>query len=228
MRIVKQKKRFTIRNFDNFVPRQTHTMKRHGNLFPSNMRCLIVGPSDCGKTNILVEMLANAEGIFFENVYVYSKSLNQQKYQYLRDLFHGIVNYVEFTDSDEMVLSPQMKPNSVIIFDDVACSPQSGMRHYFSFGRHLNVDCFYLCQTYSTIPKQLVRDNANFIIIFKQDETNLKHVYYDHVSPDMTFKEFLKVCAECWKESHGCLVINKEANITKGRYRKNIDGFIYL
>ena len=52
-------------------------------------------------------------------------------------------------------------------------------------GRHNNIDSFYLCQTYSHIPKQLLRDNANMIMLFKQDELNLKHVFSDHVTPDM-------------------------------------------
>ncbi|KAL6256683.1 hypothetical protein P5V15_012802 [Pogonomyrmex californicus] len=49
-------------------------------------------------------------------------------------------------------------------------------------GRHSNVDCFYLCQTYARIPKHLIRDKANLLILFKQDGTNLKHVYNDHDS----------------------------------------------
>ncbi|KAF0748530.1 tigger transposable element-derived protein 4-like [Aphis craccivora] len=31
---------------------------------------------------------------------------------------------------------------------------------------------FYLAQTYSKIPKQLVKDNSSFLIILKQDDTN--------------------------------------------------------
>jgi len=41
-------------------------------------------------------------------------------------------------------------------------------------GRHKNIDSFYLCQTYS--PKHLIRDNANFIIMFKQDDLNMRHI----------------------------------------------------
>jgi len=57
-------------------------------------------------------------------------------------------------------------------------------------GRHKNVDSFYLAQTYTPIPKHLVRDNANSIVLFKQDFINIKHVYYDQVNTDMTFNKF--------------------------------------
>ena len=53
--------------------------------------------------------------------------------------------------------------------------------------RHANVDCFYFCQTYVRISKHLIRDNANLLILFKQDDINLKHVYNDHVNIDMSY-----------------------------------------
>jgi len=55
---------------------------------------------------------------------------------------------------------------------------------------HANVDCFYPYQTYSKIPKYLICDNANLLILFKQDSTNLKRVYNDHVNTDMSYEDF--------------------------------------
>ena len=39
--------------------------------------------------------------------------------------------------------------------------------------RQKNTDYFYLCQTYT---KDLMRNNANMIVIFKQDKMNLRHI----------------------------------------------------
>lgn len=50
----------------------------------------------------------------------------------------------------------------------------------------------YLAQTYSRIPKKLVRNNAHFLIIFKQDEKNLKHIDDDSCSTDMNFQNLKK------------------------------------
>ena len=63
--------------------------------------------------------------------------------------------------------------------------------------RYADVDCFYLCQTYAKIPKHLIRDNANLLILFKQDGTNLKHIYDDHVNIDMSYKNFCELCRCC-------------------------------
>jgi len=70
------------------------------------------------------------------------------------------------------------------------------VREYFSMPPR-DVDCFYFCQTYARIPKYLIRDNANLLILFKQDYTNLKHVYNDHVNTDMSYDEFCLLYHDC-------------------------------
>lgn len=201
---------------------------RHGVLLPSSIRGIIVGPSSCGKTNLMITLLIHPQGLGFENVYLYSKSLYQPKYRFLEKVLKPIrgLGYYVYSDNEEILQPSHAKPNSVFIFDDVACEKQQVIRDYFSIARHNNIDSFYLCQTYSRIPKQLVRDNANMIILFKQDETNLKHVFSDHVTPDMTFEEFAKVCGECWKDKHDFLTIDKHAPLNEGRYRRGLDCYI--
>lgn len=115
-----------------------------------------------------------------------------------------------------------------MIFDDVSNEQQNIIRSYFSMGRHKHVDSFYLCQTYSRVPKQLIRDNANMIILFKQDELNMRHVYNDHVNSDMSFTNFKSMCARCWMKPHGFLVIAKESDLLHGRYRMGFDHFIRI
>lgn len=121
----------------------------------------------------------------------------------------------------------EAKPNSIMIFDDVACDRQDHMRAYFSMGRHRSIDSFYLTQTYTKVPKHLLRDNANLIILFRQDELNLKHVYDEHVGMDMPFVKFKEICAKCWeKDNHGFVVISKDSELNNGRYRLGLDTFI--
>jgi len=103
------------------------------------------------------------------------------------------IGYFTFSNNSDVVLLSEARPNSIFI-DDVACDKQDAVREYFSMDRHSNVDCFYLCQTYAKIPKHLIRDNANLLILFKQDCTNLKH---DHVNTDMSYDEFYLLCRDC-------------------------------
>ena len=91
-----------------------------------------------------------------------------------------------------------------------------------------NINCFYLSQTYTKTPKLLIRDNANMIIIFKQDEMNIKHIYNGHVIGDITFKQFVDPCSKCCKDIYRFLVVSKDDLINKGRYRKGFDSFVQL
>lgn len=209
----------TIKNFDDFYP-QDDVGNRHGKVLPSTIRGLICGPSNCGKTNVMLTLLIEKNGLMFENIYVYSKSLFQPKYIFLKQLMQSIpgINYCE---CNEGVISPiDVKNNSIIIFDDIPVNDKNEkIKDYFAHGRHKLVDSFYICQTYACIPKHLVRDNANLIILFKQDALNLKLIHRDHVNTDMSYDKFYKICADCWKTPFGFLVINKDAQLDNGRYR---------
>jgi len=68
-----------------------------------------------------------------------------------------------------------------------------------------------------------MRDNANLLILFKQDGISLKHDYNDHVNTDMSYDEFCALCCDCWRQKYGFLVID---NVLKdGRYRKRFNKF---
>lgn len=227
MKFEKQSFSLPIKNFE----LNQNEYKKHGELFGGNCkRGLIVGPSGCGKTNVMISLITDINGLRFENIYVYSKSLYQSKYEYLRKLLKPLkdVGYFESPTDDDIVSPNDIKPNSIIIFDDIVCCNQNLMRDYFCFGRHKNTDCFYLCQTYSSIPKQLIRDNANLLVIFQQDATNLKHIYDDHINNDMTFQEFKELCSTCWNQNYGFVVVDKDSSLNGGRYRKGFDNFICI
>uniref|UniRef100_A0A6V7KP37 ATPase AAA-type core domain-containing protein n=1 Tax=Bracon brevicornis TaxID=1563983 RepID=A0A6V7KP37_9HYME len=201
MKLEEQSAKLTVMNFDQIVQSKNTDpkKKRHGPLLPNSVRAVICGPSNCGKTNALFALITHPNGLRFENVYVHSKSLNQPKYQFLKELLESIedIGYYPFNDREDVVKPEDTQPNSLMIFDDVACEKQDNMRAFFCMGRHREVDCFYLCQTYAHVPKHLVRDNTNFLILFRQDEMNLKHIYDDHVNTDMPYTQFKELCAQC-------------------------------
>lgn len=214
-----------VENFDVAVEKK---IKRHGDLLPDSIRAVFCGPSNCGKTNTLLSLITHPNGVRFENVYVYSKSLNQPKYKFLQQLLEPLegIQYLQFSQHEEVVSPDDALPNSIMIFDDIACENQNHVRAYFCMGRHKNVDCFYLCQSYTHIPKHLIRDNVNLLALFRQDDVNLKHVYDDHVNTDMSYNKFKELCGKCWgNENYGFLVIDKDRPVNDGRYRQGFDRF---
>ena len=226
MRLIKQPCSLKLEKVYGESCKQTN--QRHGRFLPNTIRCIISGPSNCGKTNLIVGLLLHENGLNYLNVYLYSKTAFQPKYVFLENVLKKVprIKFVKFHRTEDVVSLAQLEPNSVIIFDDVSCEKQNNIRDYFSMGRHKSADCFYLNQTYSKVPKQLIRDNANLIIIFRQDDVNLRHIYDEHVNTDLTWSQFREMCANIWKTPHDYLVINKDCEKNKGRYRKQFDTFV--
>ncbi len=212
---------------------------KHGSeLFPKNVRALIVGPSGCGKTELLFSLIVHKNGLHFKDIYLFTQTENQEKYQMLKEIFKNLqpkqqlIIHENFPKDGNFTI----KPNSLICIDDILCSKEN--RHFleeiFSRGRHFNNDVILLYQSYDHLPRKFIRNNANFICIFPgQDELSLQHIYEDHVGIDFpNFKQFKNLCYFCWrqigKKSYSFLTINKDANVFEEKYRKCLDEKIFL
>ena len=234
MQLIKQLESLSVNNVDLKLSANlssTDVANKHGTLLPASIRCIICGPSNCGKTNVMMSLIEHPNGLKFRNIYVYSKSLHQPKYEYLKNIISSItgLGFYEFANNADVIPPEAAKPDSIFIFDDVACDKQNNIRAYFCMGRHNKIDSFYLCQSYGRVPKHLIRDNANFLILFKQDDMNLQHIYNDHVNTDMSLNEFCNICNECWRgDKYGFLVIDKDRTLNEGRFRKGFDVFIKI
>ena len=90
MNFQKQSSAFPVVNVDALAGEKIDALKRHGPLLPNSIRAVFCGPSACGKTNALISLIIHPNGLKFENVYVYSKSLNQPKYEFLKELLTPI------------------------------------------------------------------------------------------------------------------------------------------
>ncbi|XP_070529969.1 uncharacterized protein [Cardiocondyla obscurior] len=143
MRFIQQAPPIKVVNFDDKLLSEC-VLRRHGNMLPSSIRAIICGPSNCGKTNVLISLLESPHGVQFENVYVYSKSLQQPKYQYLKKILAPIEenNYFTFSNNIDVVPPSKALPNSIFIFDDIACDKQdvdgTNMKHIYN--DHVNTD----------------------------------------------------------------------------------------
>lgn len=62
-----------------------------------------------------------------------------------------------FNEIDDVMDLYEVKSNYHMIFYDDGWEYQNNIRNYFVIGRHNNVYTFYVCQTYSHIPKQLLK-----------------------------------------------------------------------
>lgn len=221
-----------IVNFDRLVYSSSKKLNKHGNLFPSNVRAIIAGPSASGKSNLCFNLIFAKNALKFKHLYVFSKSLYQDKYRLLKQIFSKIKCVTFHTSDDiESILHPNdLEPHSLVIFDDIQLSNNSNIKHYFSMGRHRNVDTVYIIQSVAACKKHFVRENCNLLIFFPLDNLSLKLIYRDFCASDFrSFEEFRKMCSKIWNENnskHNCISIFTEFPASNGKYRRGLDSFI--
>lgn len=225
--------KLNIKNLDEKVVNfeRKKAVRKNGCLFPDCLRALIIGSSNSGKTNLVVTILLHPNGLRYENCYIYCKTLYQSKYLFLDKIFKDLkeIDYQTFSNNEEIIPVDEIKLNSVLVLDDVILENQKVIREFFCRSRHKNCDILYITQSYARLYKQLIRENANFLVIFRQDLLSIKHIFDDHVGGDLSFNEFLELCKLCWgKSKYGFLVISKEDPLNEGRYRFGFDTFIHI
>ena len=135
-------------------------------------------------------------------------SVGKEMAKEIRDKSDVVCNFYRSAEDvpDSRELSSEKK--NLMVFDNLLLEKQNICESYYVKGRHSNVDCFYLAQNYFKLPRQTIRENANFICLFPQDLKNLNHIFDDHVRSDMIKEEFRKLCKIAWEKQHGFVIID--------------------
>ena len=93
-----------------------------------------------------------------------------------------------------------MSRKNICVFDNMVTeSNQNSAESYYTRGRHNNVSCIYISQSYHLLPRQTIRANTNFIVLFKVPNKDLKHIHNDICSGDISYKEFKKLYQDAWE-----------------------------
>ena len=97
------------------------------------------------------------------------------------------------------------------------------------YGETEKCGLLYLCQSYAHIPKYLIRDNVNLLVLFRKDNINLKHVYTEHVNTDMPYTQFRDLCSSCWNnDKYSLLSIKRGHPIVVDIERRTSDSMAHL
>ena len=142
---------------------------------------LICGPSNSGKTNLLLNMIYNL--LLFDKIYLFSKNLHQYQYQgFLKDFAERInpkVGYEVIEAYDDEIIPLEELPvdnQKIVVFDDLLCEKnQNSIINYFINGRHKNCCVIYLSQTFYKVPKD-IRVNCSHLCIFRLDPKENKRI----------------------------------------------------
>ena len=223
-------------------------------LYPTHpVRCIITGPSECGKSVFLTNLNLNIINEY-DKIYIYSSSLHQDLYQKLikcssnhipihiipnflneEDIdivIEEIVNNKDFEKSDteietfdnieELKFPQEYENNSIIILDDLNEKEINNekIQAMFKRGRHNNLSIFIISQDYYELPKRTIRCNGNIFHLFKPNNyLDVRNIYQDKASMDMTLNEFKLLTSTCWNRNYQPLTIDMSKDKYTGRYR---------
>jgi len=202
-------------------------------------RCILIGKSGAGKSNLLLNLLLTKETkITYNRVYMIVKDLTEDKTRYLQKCFSDIQakilkktgeNIEIFTLSDKMEDIPNLDDSldkglqNLLIFDDLIVEKkQTRIEEYYTRSRKKNCTCIYLTQSYFRVPK-LIRDNSDYLFLFsipnRRELTNLYVTLGDSFDSQRTFNQVVR---ESTKQKN-FMMIDGRTNIPEMRFRKGFD-----
>ena len=227
-------------------------------LYPTHpVRCIITGPSECGKSVFLTNIILNIINEY-DKIYIYSPSLHQDLYQKLIRCFSNyvpiniipnilneedidiviaeIINNKDFEKSnteietfdniEELRYPQEYENNSIVILDDLNEKEINNdiIQAMFKRGRHNNLSIFFISQDYYELPKRTIRANGIIFHLFKTNNyLDVRNIYQDKASMDMTLDEFKSLISICWNEKYQPLTIDMAKDKYIGRYRLGLN-----
>ena len=170
-----------IPNYDSNSETSNNYKRLYQYMPDDTFRMLICGGSGSGKTNLLYHMLTKPL-VFYDQIHLYAKNLEQEKYQNMMEVFNEIskskmVGYnVLICNNNEIVPVENLENEAqkIVIFDDFVCEKnQKPLIDYFIRGRHCSV--IYLSQSFYGTPKD-IRLNCSHFCIYEFPSCNERNL----------------------------------------------------
>ena len=134
-----------IQNYDVEDDENNKFIQIHDFIPDQCFRMLLYGPSNSGKTNLLLEMIYKL--LYFDKIYLYARNLQQNKYKHLMESFEPISNDVKYdvieASNKEIIPLTELPDDNqkLVIFDDYLNTGKQNderIRDYFTNSRNKN------------------------------------------------------------------------------------------
>ena len=90
---------------------------------------------------------------------------------------------------------------------------ESNVALFFIRGRHINIDIFYIPQSFFHLPENTIRNNSKIIILFEQTLKGIILLFHDIAGLDMNLEEWKQLCRKAWENDYDYLQIDRSAKI---------------
>ena len=171
-----------IPNYDSNIDKTNNYKQLYQYMPGDTFRMLICGNSGSGKTNMLYHMLMKPL-VYYDQIHLYGKNLEQQKYQDMISKFDEISQLVGYNvlvcSNDDIVPVENLMDDTaqkIVIFDDYVCDKnQKPLIDYFIRGRHKNCSVIYLSQSFYGTPKD-IRLNCSHFCVYEFPSSNERNL----------------------------------------------------
>ena len=131
-----------------------------------------------------------------------------------------------FESIEELKFPQEYENNSITVLDDLNQKEMDDPRvqAMFKRSRHNNLPIFIISQDYYELSKKTIRCNGNIFHIFKPNNfLDVRNIYQDKASMDMTLNEFKNLTGICWSRNYQPLTIDMTKDKITGRYRLGLN-----
>ena len=175
----------TIINFDDIIGKKFETITNNVFCLNHPTNCLIIGKTNSGKTNVVMNLIA--KNCIYEKIHIYSNNIDD-KYSWLQNKFKNhvfvYINEINFDNIDNQYVN-------LIIFDDLVFSNDKIIKFYCK-SRKLNCSCIFIGHRYFKNIDRTLKNNIDYLIFTQLDKKELNMLYQD-INLNITLKEFQNI-----------------------------------
>lgn len=178
-------------------------------VFKAPFTCMIAGPSQSGKTTLLIEILINSQVLISPPpdriVYYYSRS--QPAFEKLKDYN---IEFVEGMPDPDIFDSDK---NNLIILDDLMdkCASDKSILNLFTVdAHHKNISTFFISQNLFSQGKysRTISLNCNYMLIFSNPRDRSQILYLARQVYPTNSNFLIESFEDCTQINHGYLFLD--------------------
>ena len=204
-----------------------------------SFRFLEAGASGKGKTNVAIDLILHH--LKWDKLFLYSRHLydvgdlymncialvekaQERIRKKLKDPNYTIIQYSDKFEDIPTVTVENFDPRfvNVVVIDDFMNNQDLKIDEYFTSGRHLNVNVFYMTQSMYTVSKT-IRLNCNYFAFFKFASAMEMRLLASDFCAEKTYDQLVCMMKEALNSDYSFFLIDMKTNDKNLKYRKNFD-----
>ena len=175
----------TIINFDDIIGEKFKTTTNNVYCLDHPKNCLIIGKTNSGKTNIVMNLIA--KNCIYEKIHSYTNNIDD-KYDCLKNKFkNDVFIYLDEIDFDRI----DKGYVNLIIFNDLVFSNKK-ISEFYCKSRKMNSTVIFIGHRYFKNIGRTLKNNIDYLIFTQLDKKELNMLYQD-INLNITLKEFQNI-----------------------------------